>query len=572
MRGVRRPLGVFSALIFIAAVLVVVNTSNFHITRGSSAERFAVAELSPPQEAHPIEKIKIIEKPCSSKESMEDYKEAPRIQKGTERESSSIAKDTTLDDYAKAKKLFQGYYDNSLKGGALRKEHGPLRIAAFSRLWVPPLHGKGGMQYHALHLYSRLAAFGHKVHVFVTGDPHTAHRILSYGVHPTSLTLTEGGTDLILHQIASDHNGEYSELWFRNTLEVFREVNRSVGGFHVAHSESWAGVANQYQIGLQMAVTWHGSMLDWFRNEMNLIVHNYRMKGKMTSEKQAQRMKDLGTSVAYETYALLTVPHHIVISDSAYDDLVAIDLVEQDRVHLIYNGVNEGNFRPSPDARRTFLAKHGVKSEAFVVGCGGRLEGIKGHHQMSQAMEILLKQYPNVVLFVAGSGQESGRYEKLKAQGLSVHLLGMMTQQDLAAFYQSLDVFVDPFYQHHGLNTVMIEATLSGIPLIATRLASAATTVPSNAFGRSFGLGIISELVGAIKELMENPEERQRIGKNVRERSSRLFTSTVMANSYETLLYSMWLNPKPLAEVTGNVVCKHAYPAMCYREPRLQSK
>ena len=205
--------------------------------------------------------------------------------------------------------------------------------------------------------------------------------------------------------------------------------------------------------------------------------------------------------------------------------------------------------------------------DAFVVGCGGRLEGIKGHHQMSKAMDVILRRHKNVVLLVAGTGGESSRYEALKAQGLAVHLLGMMTQQDLAMFYQSLDVFVDPFYQHHGLNTVMIEATLSGVPLIATRLASAATTVPNDAFGRSFGLGIIPELIDAVEDLMKSPAQRMQIGKNVRERSTRLFTSTVMANSYETLLYTMYLHPKPLAKVTGAVVCKHAYPAMCYREP-----
>jgi glycosyltransferase involved in cell wall biosynthesis len=308
-------------------------------------------------------------------------------------------------------------------------------------------------------------------------------------------------------------------------------------------------------------------MLDWFRNEMNLIVHNYRMKGTMTKGQQAQRMKDLGVSVAYETYALLTVPHHIVISDSAYDDLVAINLVEPDRVHMIYNGVNEGNFRPNPTARKEFLSKHSVPANAFVVGCGGRLEGIKGHHQMSKAMDVILRRHKNVVLLVAGTGGEASRYEALKAQGLAVHLLGMMTQTDLAAFYQSLDVFVDPFYQHHGLNTVMIEATLCGVPLVATRLASAATTVPNNAFGRSFGLGLIPELVHAIESLMLNPAERSRIGRNVRERAIRLFTSTVMANSYETLLYHMYLHPVPLHKVTGPVVCKRAYPAMCYREP-----
>jgi glycosyltransferase involved in cell wall biosynthesis len=467
--------------------------------------------------------------------------------------------------------MFMDYDSYSRRGSQLRAKHGPLRIIAYSRLWVPPLHGTGGMQYHALHLYSQLAAEGHTVHVLVTGGP-SGHRTLSFDVD-SKLELTDAKIPskarLTVHQVPSEKNGEYSEQWFEGLLAKTKVLNDTVGGFHVAHSESWAGVPNAYQVGLPMAVTWHGSMLDWFRNEMNLIVHNFRLKGKMPGDHIANRMKSLGGSVAYEAYMLLTVPHHIVISDSAADDLKQLNLVEEDRVHLIYNGVNPSNFKPNPAARQPFLAKHGVKNAdgAFIVGCGGRLTDIKGHLQLSKAMAKVLAKHADVVLLVAGSGSEAGKYEALKRQGLRVEMLGMLRQQELATFYQSIDCFVDPFYQHHGLNTVMIEATLSGVPLLATNLASAKTTVPCNAFGRTFGLGMVDELAAQVEYLHEHPEERKAIGRNVRERSERLFTSQGMAGRYEAVLYDAYLKPMPMVPITGKVVCRHTYPAMCYREP-----
>jgi glycosyltransferase involved in cell wall biosynthesis len=428
------------------------------------------------------------------------------------------------------------------------------------------------MQFHALHLYSQLAALGHTVHVLVTGGPST-RTSFPFDVDAQTLKLTTARdathAKLTVHQVASDRNGEYSETWFTNLLTRARELNGTVGGFHVAHSESWAGVPNAYLLGIPLAVTWHGSMLDWFRNEMNLIVHNFRMKGKMPGDHTTKRMRDLGTSVALETYMLLTVPHHIAISDSAADDLIELDLVEKSRVHLIYNGVNPSNFKPNPSVRLAFLKERGVSNadRAFVVGCGGRLEGIKGHHQLSVAMDRVLTAHGDVVLLVAGTGGESARYEALRNRGLRVHLLGMLSQGELAKFYQSLDCFVDPFYQHHGLNTVMIEATLSGVPLVATNLASAKTTVPCGAFGRTFGLGLADELAAQVLYLYEHPEERRRIGRNVRERSLRLFTSHAMAGAYESVLYDAYLHPLPMVAVTGKVVCKHVYPTMCYREP-----
>ena len=488
------------------------------------------------------------------------------------------------------------YYGKATSGAALQRAHGRLHIAAFSRLWIPPLHGTGGMQFHAFHLYSQLAARGHRVHVFVTGSPNAAKlRTLYFEVDPVTNAAREIAVTpesaaevrrtapMVVQQVSSRENGEYSVQWFENCLAAFAAVN-ATDPFDVAHSESWAAVPNTYQLGLQMAVTWHGSMLDWFRNEINLIVHGFRMRRKLVGEKTAQRMGALGSSVAYEAYQLMSVPHHIVISDSAADDLAAINLVDPSRVHLIYNGVNAANFKPPSDraaVRAELLSRHAAgvvagvggggrsvnASALFLVGCGGRLEGIKGHHQLSEAMAVVLAAHSDVVLLVAGAGEEAQRYHRLQQQGLKVVMLGMLKQSDLALFYQSLDVFIDPFYQHHGLNTVMLEATLSGVPIIASRLASAKTTVPCEAYGRTFQLGVIPELVAAVLHYRANPSERERVAANVRARSQRLFSSDVMAGAYEALLYDMMLRPKPIERLVGRVVCKRTYPAMCYREP-----
>jgi glycosyltransferase involved in cell wall biosynthesis len=276
---------------------------------------------------------------------------------------------------------------------------------------------------------------------------------------------------------------------------------------------------------------------------------------------------------------LLAVPRHIVISDAAAADLAAINLVDPNRVTLIYNGVNARNFRPDRGVRAAFLREHAHIPETeqgadlFVVGCGGRLEAIKGHHQLAVAMKLVLARHRNVVLLVAGSGGEGHRYEELARQGLRVHMLGMLPQERLSDFYRSIDVFVDPFYQHHGLNTVMLEAALSGTPIVVTRLASAATTVPCDGgLGLTFTLGSPEELAERLEYLLDHPTERARMGAAARERALLLFTSATMAGRYERALYDAYLHPSPLLPIRGDVVCKRTYPAMCYRTPEVGSE
>lgn len=484
-------------------------------------------------------------------------------------------------------KIAQDYVKFAQQSEKIREANGPLNIAAFSRLWVPPLHGSGGMQFHALHLYSQLAVRGHNVHVFVSGPSHGG-RDLMYVVdqnsHVATITTEKSKASLFVYQVASSEDGEYSVAWFENCLTRLAEINATVvhkktgkSGFDVVHSESWAGVPNIYQMGLPAFVTWHGSMLDWFRNEVNFIVHNFRMKGKMTGDKTAQRMKDLGTSVAYESYMLLTVSDHIVISDSAANDLRKINLIDYDAVHVIYNGVNTRNFKPAADrqvTRKNFLTRVAkipdseITSDLFIVGCGGRLDGIKGHHQLSVAMKTVLTKKKNVILLVAGRGQEGHRYEALKSQGFRVYMLGMLPQADLAQFYQVLDTFVDPFYQHHGLNTVMLEASLTAVPIVVTDLASAQTTVPCNGgFGLTFPLGEPEILSARLLWLEEHRSEGIEMGKAARKRAQMLFSSSVMASRYEHLMYAAVEKPRPLVPILGKVTCKHTYPRMCYRAP-----
>ncbi|EAN97349.1 putative glycosyl transferase-like [Trypanosoma cruzi] len=445
-----------------------------------------------------------------------------------------------------------------------------LRIAAFTRLWIAPIHKSGGMQLHAFQIYSQLAARGHYVHVFVTGPPGNYRRELMYCVDPennTTRVCKNPEARLVVQQVPSSENMGYSVAWMNNCVKAFN-ILHTKQPFDVVHSESWAAVPNIYQLRLPFAVTWHGSMLDWFRNELNRIAHNYRVGRKAPGRELWKRMRDLAKAVAMEEYMLLAVPQHIVISDAAERDLVEMQHVPRERIALIYNGVNTGIFhsREGTWMRDAFLRSHGVPPEHFVVGCGGRLVEIKGHLQLSHAMRHIMEQYRNVTLLVAGEGAMGNIYASMHMEGLSVVQLGMLSQEELGTFYHAIDVFVDPFYQHHGLNTVMIEAALSEVPLVVTALGGALSVVPCTDYGRLFTVGDVMGLAREILYYMLHPDEAKATARRARERAMKLFSSDVMVMHYESLLYRLVDHPPTLPNMTGDVVCIPVYPALCYRE------
>lgn len=361
-------------------------------------------------------------------------------------------------------------------------------------------------------------------------------------------------------------------------------------GFDLFHSQSWAGVPIIRDVGpVGFVATWHGAMLDWLRNEINLIINGFRLHRAGAAAAVVERIRALAESVAAETTALHTVPHHAVNSDAAFHDVTQLYGVPPSRVHVIYNGINEGRFAPAATAadaaevRRRFRAQYSIAENHFVVGTGGRLEPNKGGEVGARAAALFLRgvaaaaaaagdKTMGAAFVVAGRGPMSRHYAAVAKEGLAVRLAGVLSQQALADFYRGIDVFVDPFVHHHGINTVMLEALLSGCPLVATALPSAATTVSTvpRTYGLTFPLGDAPALARQLETLRLNATLRARVGALGARRARRLFTSAVCAGAYEALMYRVAAAGGTPAEdvAQGEIVCKAAYPKMCYRLPK----
>ena len=95
----------------------------------------------------------------------------------------------------------------------------------------------------------------------------------------------------------------------------------------------------------------------------------------------------------------------------------------------------------------------------------GRLDGMKGHERLIDAMPGLRRRFPGVRLTLAGKGHlaESLRAKAEKGGGLDcVDWLGFV--QDPERLYREADVFVLPSF-YEGLPNVLIEALAMGCPV-----------------------------------------------------------------------------------------------------------
>lgn len=149
---------------------------------------------------------------------------------------------------------------------------------------------------------------------------------------------------------------------------------------------------------------------------------------------------------------------------------------------IIPNGIRMDRF-PDPDFGRNgereelsrFENGSPVPENAFIVCSVGRQVERKGFSWFAANVMPLLPDDIHYVL--AGDGPEADSIrESAKASGVEhrVHVLGRLTEDHLEVLYRAADVFVMPNVpidgDMEGFGVVMLEAGLSGLPTVASKL------------------------------------------------------------------------------------------------------
>ncbi|MED6142946.1 hypothetical protein PIB30_002233 [Stylosanthes scabra] len=365
-----------------------------------------------------------------------------------------------------------------------------LKIAVFSRKW-PVSTTPGGMERHAHTLHTALARRGHQVHVFTSPEA---------------------------TPFASDDNNHQADA-------------PSSPHIH-CHDESVAlpyWVAKKLQ---NLAVSWHGIALESLQSSIfqDLALRNNQpMSLDFNNSMQGVIPKVLNEIRFFRNYA-----HHVAISDSCGEMLRDVYQIPSRRVHVIVNGVDEDDFREDAELGKEFRAQIGIpKNASLVLGVAGRLVKDKGHPLLYEAYSRLISKHPDVYLIVAGSGPWAHRYKDLGSQVL---VLGSMDPSMLGAFYNAIDIFVNPTLRPQGLDLTLMEAMMSGKPLLASRFPSIkGTIVVDDEFGFMFSPNVESLLEALEAVVSEGKERLARRGKACREYANSMFTARKMALAYERL-------------------------------------
>jgi D-inositol-3-phosphate glycosyltransferase len=256
------------------------------------------------------------------------------------------------------------------------------------------------------------------------------------------------------------NNGYASKLELRRhlrdfflALEEFREAENLC--YDLIHSHYWLS----------------GKLGGWAQRSWDLPhVVTFHTLGALRNLKGFQE-KAPEIRVHYER-ELAEVCHRIIVAThEEKENLIRYYGAPEEKIGIVPCGVNLELFRPSDkqEARRRL----GFGLDENIILYVGRLEPLKGIHELLKGMSYLNHHSNLRLVVIGGDGEGSPELQHLKDLAHEyqiadrVHFAGRMPQSRLPLFYSAVDLLVIPsHYESFGL--VGLESLACGTPVVST--------------------------------------------------------------------------------------------------------
>ncbi|XP_028791902.1 uncharacterized protein LOC114759650 [Neltuma alba] len=415
-----------------------------------------------------------------------------------------------------------------------------LKIALFVKKWPRRSHA-GGLERHALTLHLALARRGHELHIFTTS---------SSSPPPSDSSLPEYELTNLHFHLSEPTPGGYLDQ--ASVWEQFQAENSTGRPFDVVHTESVGLRYTRSRYVSNLAVSWHGIAYETIHSD---IIQELL---RSPQEPQAKALTERAMKVVEEVKFFPNYAHHVATSDHAGDILKRVYMIPEERVHIILNGVDQDVFKPDISKAKEFKQRHNIPdSKSLIIGLAGRLVKDKGHPLMFEALEQIISEnrtfQENIMVLVAGDGPWAARYRDL---GPNIMVLGPLDQAELACFYNAIDIFLNPTLRAQGLDHTLLEAMLSGKPVMATRLASiVGSVIVDKEMGYTFSPTVTSLKKAIYEECGGGREVLERKGQVALQRGLKFFTATKMVAAYERLFLCI------SNRNNGNNLCQYQPPS-----------
>jgi glycosyltransferase involved in cell wall biosynthesis len=244
------------------------------------------------------------------------------------------------------------------------------------------------------------------------------------------------------------------------------------------------------------------------------------------------------TALTLESPDKVVTKRGLRIARTVYREAAAVIPVSQSLLGAIKSLGLKGHFIvvSNPVDPELFQPRHRpVSPDRVELATVVRLARVKGIDVLLEALALCRERDPRLHLTVAGSGPLEGELRELASNldvAEAVRFVGRLDRKEVAGLLARSDVFVLPS-RTENLPVSIIEALMSGLPIVATRVGGVPELVPEGR-GRLVQkedvLGLAHALLATIAELPQH--DRVAAAEDARRRYSLEATGQALAEIY----------------------------------------
>jgi phosphatidylinositol alpha-1,6-mannosyltransferase len=183
-------------------------------------------------------------------------------------------------------------------------------------------------------------------------------------------------------------------------------------------------------------------------------------------------------------------------------------------------GVDTDRFAPDPAARAEMRSRYGLGDRPVVV-CLSRLVPRKGQDMLIRALPAIRERVDGAALVIVGGGPYADTLRRLAAEtGMTDHVVftGGVPAEELPAHHAMADVFAMPCRTRgagldvEGLGIVFLEASSTGVPVVAGDSGGAPETVRNGETGLVVDGTDVEQIAAATSDILVDPDRAARMG------------------------------------------------------------
>lgn len=225
-----------------------------------------------------------------------------------------------------------------------------------------------------------------------------------------------------------------------------------------------------------------------------------------------------------------------LVCASARVNFIKHNILPEAKAVTVYNGIPVDRFSVrNPSARQALLLETGWGEDSLIMGKVARLNPLKDHQTLLQAMAIIYAAEPRARLALIGDGEmRAALEERCEELGLSNAVCFLGDRSDVNALLPALDIFVMSSITE-GYSISLLEACASALPIIATNVGGNGEIVVDGRNGYLVPPKMPALFAEAALRLIRDPSACAEIGRRNRQFAEDAGSVRAMAYRYDAL-------------------------------------